>query len=614
MLSAEKKTVPKTAEKRPAPNSTGIPTAMKRRFETASGFSLDDVRIHYHSERPGRIGALAYTQGTQVHIAPGQERHLPHELGHVVQQKQGLVRPTARLGGMPANLDPALERSASGIGSLAPSTPMPRAVSAPAVVQCALSAAVSLRHKGLDPDAPISPDEMIVETIKLDGRSPTNLLSPDENATQGDHTIADALMKKYQKVMVREMPVPAAAHFYQNLLNEVKLDNEPVETADYRAHVSVSIAKQGLEKLQNLSGPMPERHMRKMLISVIRDFNDAYASSVTATQGVGTGGHGEAMGMDELRRLHSQNQTVSAGLYSLIDMESLYSAASSLESDFAAPIEGTVNSVIARFVSILSEMRGYKVAGWQEARQQNALFQGETDMSALRIAEANSSELTVDAVKQQWSAVFIERNAQQVIGLHKLFQLYLAKWELLKQAPPPDIHLFIQTACNYLIQKADRIICKTPSLLQDSCKEPTAKALHIVELIHTFTQEALSLQGKQCLQAFDEIMNQLAADLQVDVTEISKLITEYSGQTAPDLMSQHFTPSESQIMGVLHTNFDQPCTYDVLIEAIQDTAKKPSHETVVRLIGNIRKKLPPQHTIITLPRIGYQLTNHTDES
>ena len=100
----------------------------------------------------------------------------------------------------------------------------------------------------------------------------------------------------------------------------------------------------------------------------------------------------------------------------------------------------------------------------------------------------------------------------------------------------------------------------------------------------------------------------------MDVTEISQLITEYSGQTAPDLMSQHFTPSESQIMGVLHTNFDQPCTYDVLIEAIQDTAKKPSHETVVRLIGNIRKKLPPQHTIITLPRIGYQLTNHTDES
>lgn len=132
MLSAEKKTVPKTAEKRPVPNSTGIPTAMKRRFETASGLSLDDVRIHYHSEKPGRIGALAYTQGTQVHIAPGQERHLPHELGHVVQQKQGLVRPTIRLGGMPANLNPALERSAQQ--SVFPTALRPSV--SPPVIQC----------------------------------------------------------------------------------------------------------------------------------------------------------------------------------------------------------------------------------------------------------------------------------------------------------------------------------------------------------------------------------------------------------------------------------------------------------------------------------------------
>ena len=35
----------------------------------------------YNSDKPRKIGALAYTQGTQVHIGPGQERHLRHELG-----------------------------------------------------------------------------------------------------------------------------------------------------------------------------------------------------------------------------------------------------------------------------------------------------------------------------------------------------------------------------------------------------------------------------------------------------------------------------------------------------------------------------------------------------
>lgn len=35
-----------------------------------------------------------YSQGTDIHIGPGQEKHLPHEAWHVVQQKQGRVKPT----------------------------------------------------------------------------------------------------------------------------------------------------------------------------------------------------------------------------------------------------------------------------------------------------------------------------------------------------------------------------------------------------------------------------------------------------------------------------------------------------------------------------------------
>lgn len=97
-------------------NLTGIPDHMKERMEASSGFSFDDVRVHYNSHRPAQIQALAYTQGNQVFIGPGQDRHLGHELGHVVQQKQGRVKPTGSVKGRPLNDDKSLEREADMLG------------------------------------------------------------------------------------------------------------------------------------------------------------------------------------------------------------------------------------------------------------------------------------------------------------------------------------------------------------------------------------------------------------------------------------------------------------------------------------------------------------------
>lgn len=97
------------------PNLTGIPTQMKLDFEQRSGLSFDDVRVHYNSDKPAQLQALAYTQGTQVYVGPGQERHLPHELGHVVQQKSGIVRPTAYFHGISVNSDPKYEKDADTI-------------------------------------------------------------------------------------------------------------------------------------------------------------------------------------------------------------------------------------------------------------------------------------------------------------------------------------------------------------------------------------------------------------------------------------------------------------------------------------------------------------------
>jgi len=108
-----------TFKKKTGKNKTGIPESMKSRFEASSGFSFDDVRIHYNSPKPGDMGALAYTRGSQVYIAPGEEKHLPHELGHVVQQKRGIVPATVHVNGLGVNDSPFMERQADKISSMA---------------------------------------------------------------------------------------------------------------------------------------------------------------------------------------------------------------------------------------------------------------------------------------------------------------------------------------------------------------------------------------------------------------------------------------------------------------------------------------------------------------
>lgn len=93
-------------------NHTGIPDKLLQRAEQKSGISLRDVRVHYNSPEPEGIQAYAYTRGNEVFIGPGQERHLPHELGHVVQQKQGRVLANTSVNGMPLNDEAALEKEA----------------------------------------------------------------------------------------------------------------------------------------------------------------------------------------------------------------------------------------------------------------------------------------------------------------------------------------------------------------------------------------------------------------------------------------------------------------------------------------------------------------------
>ena len=106
-------------EEAPRPNNTGMPDNLKSGIESLSGFSMDDVRVHYNSSKPATVQALAYTQGTDIHVAPGQEKHLPHEAWHVAQQMAGRVSPTTIINGMPVNDNAALEHEADVMGEKA---------------------------------------------------------------------------------------------------------------------------------------------------------------------------------------------------------------------------------------------------------------------------------------------------------------------------------------------------------------------------------------------------------------------------------------------------------------------------------------------------------------
>lgn len=97
-------------------NKTGMPAQLKAGIESLSGMDLSDLRVHYNSSKPAQLNASAYAQGNHIHLGSGQEKHLPHEAWHVVQQQRGRVKPTLQIAGEQVNDDVALESEADEMG------------------------------------------------------------------------------------------------------------------------------------------------------------------------------------------------------------------------------------------------------------------------------------------------------------------------------------------------------------------------------------------------------------------------------------------------------------------------------------------------------------------
>ena len=115
-----------TSRPQPSGSGTALPDDVRTQMEKAFGADFSAVRIH-EGPQAAATGALAYTQGNDIHFQPGQydpqsqrgRELLGHELTHVVQQSQGRVQSTTQARGVAINDDSSLEREADENGARA---------------------------------------------------------------------------------------------------------------------------------------------------------------------------------------------------------------------------------------------------------------------------------------------------------------------------------------------------------------------------------------------------------------------------------------------------------------------------------------------------------------
>lgn len=110
----------------PQGGGSPLPEGTRARMERAFQTDFSTVRVHEGEHAP-QLGAVAFTQGENVHFAPGRyapesapgQHLLGHELAHVVQQRSGLVQATGDVAGVPLNDNPGLEAAADAAADAA---------------------------------------------------------------------------------------------------------------------------------------------------------------------------------------------------------------------------------------------------------------------------------------------------------------------------------------------------------------------------------------------------------------------------------------------------------------------------------------------------------------
>ena len=171
-----------------------MPEQLRQKMESAFGSDFSDVRVH-QGPSADSLSALAFTQGRDIHFAPGRynpasaegQRIIAHELTHVVQQRHGRVAVPSG-GGVPLNEDASLESEADTLGA--------RAVQGESVVEDATRQGNGSRS--------VNPSVAPVQGMMGWGKSKggySKLPSSEEEADEWEEQEMESLQKSQEKAL-----------------------------------------------------------------------------------------------------------------------------------------------------------------------------------------------------------------------------------------------------------------------------------------------------------------------------------------------------------------------------------------------------------------------------
>lgn len=196
------------------------------------------------------------------------------------------------------------------------------------VIQGKFEASVSLlRVETVHEEIPV--EAMMVDTVKLEGRSKTGLKSSDKDA-QGAHTIADTFVKKYQKEAIKGRPLIEAIQLYEALFQEMDQDlshvypDELSTSRQAEARKGLEAARQNISMIKEIGG-FTQTEWRKLMTELIIQYNDAYAYNPAATRGYAgsNSGKGEGSGKQISKRDKRAGEFNLGGASYLIDVDSV---------------------------------------------------------------------------------------------------------------------------------------------------------------------------------------------------------------------------------------------------------------------------------------------------
>jgi len=178
------------------------------------------------------------------------------------------------------------------------------------VVGVTLSTGLSEQYTG---------EDVKIDTLTFGGRFETGLKKTDEEGklskTEGDHTIADTFIKKYQKDYLKEKDMNTALAFYFRLANEILCEVMPTDNVEtYLKERYGDSRNEAHNTLKHIAfayreGAYSLLEWNILFKDIVESYNMAYAKSLFSTQGNGTGGHGEQSGISALKKVKHPNET-----------------------------------------------------------------------------------------------------------------------------------------------------------------------------------------------------------------------------------------------------------------------------------------------------------------